>query len=247
MQNFIKNPNLPAGECKQAAIGEKYADILQNALHFLGISVIPVSKNANVDERLAYHADLSLFHAGEQNLVLAQNICSIAFEDSGFTTHTALLPQDAKFPGDVTLNACRLGKYLIHDQRYTDPKITAILKEHVLPIHVKQAYSKCAVCIVDEQHIITADKGIANAAALNGIEVLMIRPGYFELDGFDTGFIGGCCGKIAKDRIAFTGHLKAHLDQERILSYLDKLGVKAEYLHDRPAFDIGSILPLKEA
>ena len=41
-------------------------------------------------------------------------------------------------------------------------------------INVKQGYAKCSICVVSDNAIITADKGIAKAAIQNRIDVLEI-------------------------------------------------------------------------
>ena len=112
---------------------------------------------------------------------------------------------------------------------------------------MRQGYAKCCACVVNEGAMITSDTGIAKAAARHGVDVLRIRPGYIELEGFDTGFIGGASFKISPERLAFTGRLDAHPDVARIESFLRERGVEPVYLTDSPAFDIGSAVPLTEA
>ena len=111
---------------------------------------------------------------------------------------------------------------------------------------VRQGYSRCAVCTVDADSIITADRGIAVAAESNGMHVLLIRPGYIRLEGYPYGFIGGASCKLASDKLAFTGSLDIHPDREAILGFLSERGISPVYLSQEPAFDIGSMIPLFE-
>ena len=74
------------------------------------------------------------------------------------------------------------------------------------PIFVTQGYANCSVAVVDERWIITADCGIARACRAAGLDVLQICPGFIR-SGMVLGFIGGCCGKLGADQLAFTGRL----------------------------------------
>ena len=79
------------------------------------------------------------------------------------------------------------------------------------------------------------------------MDVLGIRPGFIELEGFDTGFIGGAAFRISERALAFTGQLDSHPDKAKIEAYLRSRGIEPVYLTERPAFDIGSAVLLIEA
>jgi len=113
-------------------------------------------------------------------------------------------------------------------------------------VKVRQGYTKCSVCVVDENSAITSDRNIYNALISNGIDTLLISEGYIDLDGYDYGFIGGSCGKISKNEIAFTGRFNKHPDCDRILEFLNARKIDAKFLTDKDIFDIGSILPITE-
>lgn len=99
---------------------------------------------------------------------------------------------------------------------------------------------------MDENSIITADRGIAAAARKNRIDVLVIRPGFIALDGFPYGFIGGAAFKMAKETLAFTGTLDWHPDQAAIEEFLAARKIKPVYITHYPIFDIGGVLPVTE-
>ena len=79
-----------------------------------------------------------------------------------------------------------------------------------------------------------------------GIEVLEIKAGFIELEGFSEGFIGGAAFKIASDRLAFTGTLDRHPEKTRIESFLLDHGVLPVYLTKNSIFDVGSVIPILE-
>ena len=75
---------------------------------------------------------------------------------------------------------------------------------------------------------------------------MLVRKGSVKLKGFDYGFIGGCCGKIAEDTVAFCGNLKTHSDWLKIESFMKERGVYPLCLASGELIDIGSILPITE-
>ncbi len=78
----------------------------------------------------------------------------------------------------------------------------------------------------------------------NGIDVLMVEQGDVRLYGYSYGFIGGCCGKISKDILAFTGKLILHRDCDRIKSFLRNYNIYSLELSNKPLTDVGSIFPV---
>ena len=216
------------------AIGEKYRERLEGPLAALGVCAFWLPDNPNVDTRLSGHADLMLLDlGGGRVLTYLDGLPDIGLEVVKVEGQGRVYPEDAR------LCACVVGRYCIHDFRISDPHITGFER-----IQVRQGYARCSTCVVDERSVITSDAGIAKAAARHGIDVLGIRPGYIELEGFDTGFIGGASFKLSPERMAFTGRLDLHPDRARIEAYLRGRGVEPVYLTERPAFDIGSAVPL---
>ena len=76
--------------------------------------------------------------------------------------------------------------------------------------------------------------------------MLLIEAGSIQLPGYDTGFIGGCCGKLSPDKMAFTGSLKNHPSGTRIQIFLREHGVTPLELCQGPLIDVGVIIPLAE-
>ena len=251
MADFVALPNLPL-RVHEVILGEKYFDILENPLKNLGISIIKVPNNPCVDDRLSGHADLSVFHRGGKKLLLAPYLKGSEFAESmmgrGFEVSFAEIVQQKEYPLDAQLNCCLVGQKIIAAPGVSCAEIVNYftIKTGDRRISCKQGYARCSVCVVDENAIITADRGIAAAARKNGIEVLEISPGKLSLDGFPYGFIGGAAFKIAKDTLAFTGTLDQHPDKEAIEKFLAERKVNPVYITSYPAFDIGGALPVTE-
>lgn len=145
------------------------------------------------------------------------------------------------YPLDIRYNAACTGKYFIHNLKYTDSDLLKKAEnEGLILINVKQGYSKCNIVTVDENSIITSDKGIASSC--EGImDVLLISEGNIILPGFNTGFIGGCSGKL-NDTIFFNGDLSKHPDFIKIKDYIENRGLKCLWFKGTPLTDIGSVI-----
>lgn len=251
MVEFVASPNLPS-RAHEVILGEKYCDILEKPLKVRGIDVIKVPDNPCVDKRLSGHADLSVFHRGGKDLLLAPYLKGSQFEKTltsrGFALSFAEIVQQAEYPQDAQMNCCVFGKNIIAAPDVSCTEIVNYFtsKKGYRMTACKQGYARCSVCVVDENAIITADRGIAAAARKNGIDVLVIRPGFIALDGFPYGFIGGAACKISKDTLALTGTLDQHPDKAAIVQFLAIREINPVYITHYPIFDIGGALPVTE-
>ena len=171
----------------------------------------------------------------------------------------------ASYPDDCAYNAACTGKYLICRMDSTAPEILEYAEAHGMAvINVRQGYAKCSTVVVDENSIITYDRGIAKACAATGgriiqadadtverhnekcstagaLTVLLVTPGHVLLPGMDTGFIGGASGRVG-DEIVFNGDLSAHPDFVAIREFIENRGLKCKWFPEFPLTDIGSIV-----
>ncbi len=171
-----------------------------------------------------------------------------------FSHYEKILPKHVKlikgsknpegtYPGDCAYNIAIIGKRVVGSLRYVDVK----LKEYYSSkgyefIDVKQGYSKCNLCIVDENSVITEDEGLFKTLSGKNISVLKIRPGGVCLSGFSHGFIGGASGFISPDELAFYGDLTKHPDYALISEFINERGVQITCLSPDRLTDYGSIL-----
>lgn len=251
MSSFVVNANLPCN-AETVILGKKYAGILQKPLIKCGVSPLFVPDNPDVDKRLSGHADLSVFFAGGEWILLAPFLKGSQFaktlDEMGLMIAFADIAQHEKYPFDAQLNAFYVGTRLIYNKKVTAREIVEKLTNDggVRFLSGRQGYAGCSVCGVDENSIITSDAGIAALCSADGMDVLKICPGTFALDGFESGFIGGCTCKLSADKLAFTGRIDDHPDKDKIFSFLESHGVDAVFLTDFPAFDIGGAIPITE-
>ncbi len=148
---------------------------------------------------------------------------------------------DNTYPHDVLFNAALVGKYLICNTRHVSEKIleaAGFAGKEI--IHVPQGYTKCSVCKISENALITSDVSVYKAVLQRGIEALLISAGSIELEGFEYGFIGGTSGQYG-DKVFFCGDISLHPDYASIKSFCEKHGKATVSLSKKPLRDTGSI------
>ena len=246
MTKYVVKPHLPVGRVGLAAAGERYRPLLAGAFERLGIEPLWLPDAIGADKRLAGHADLSMIHPGGNRIISScGEKTDTELTRRGFEVVSVPGP-GRSYPEDCALNACIAGGRLFHRTDITERAVLAGTRG-TEPVNIAQGYAKCCTCVVDENSVITSDRGIAAAARAHGLDVLEIAPGYIELEGFDYGFIGGASFKLSKTELAFTGRLDFHPDWRKITCFLERKRIRICILTDYPAFDVGSVLPLTEA
>lgn len=252
--NFIESPSLPRGKVKHVLCDETlHLDILRE-LGALGISTVKVSKNKNLNTSIASHPDINVFHVGKGEFYTSQEY-SHEFEEKlkdiisegkhcdFFNNRRVGNKLSSNYPGDVLLNAVIVDKYLICNPKTVAKEILEYADKKV--IEVKQGYSKCSICPVTENAIITDDPSIYEALN-NTLDVLYIDHGEIKLSGYNYGFIGGSTGKLADDLLAFTGALSKNKNCDMIKGFCKEHGVYCVSLSNGDLYDYGSLIPITE-
>ena len=224
-------------------MGERYKSRIAQSLAALGVDVFWLPDNPQIDDRLAGHADLSVFVSNGKAVVAPEEYLYIVnyLTNMGYSVIRAAV-QGADYPRDAGLCLCDTGKYTIYNPKTVDPAAAAIISGN--PVVTAQGYTKCAACVLNDDTIITSDAGVSRAAKNAGMDVLEITSGYIQLDGFDYGFIGGASFKLNDHTVAFTGTLDEHPDKDRMLAFLASHGQTPVFLTRDPIFDIGGAIAL---
>lgn len=245
----VKHPNLPQSAVTVAAVSGCCPEIVQG-LRQQGIEPLAVWPARTLPSPVSSHADLQLLHLGGSKVLLAQEASSLQepLEQYGFLTSFLSCPLGNVYPQDISLNFLILKNYCFGLSRVMPLQLQRHCIEANLQVMTSwQGYARCSVAVVSSNGVITADHKLAQSLTDVGFDVLLIPPGEIQLPGYDMGFIGGCCGLIDKDRLAFTGNLAHHSWGDAILAFLEKHRVTPIYLRQEPLLDIGGILPLCEA
>jgi hypothetical protein len=248
MESFVQKPNLPENNVSLVLADGRIPEEMLQGFKYMNIRVIRTQRISRVYDAVSYHPDIMLCHAGGNKIVAAPNIpesVALRLLEEGFEVITGIKTVNEAYPYNVPYNAAIFGEYVVCNTEYTDKVLLDNLKNKKI-IDVKQGYSKCSICIVDKNAVITSDKGIYKALVREDIDVLLITPGFIDLYNMDYGFIGGTSGLLSKDIIAFAGNISNHPDFTLIKNFLLKYAKKAINLNNNRLIDLGTIIPLKE-
>lgn len=245
MIRFVENPHLPQGKVRQLILGQKYKKVLKTALINRNITPMWLNDNEFVDERLSGHCDLTAVHLGKNKLAVQEEAIAYCENINNIELISIKAPVSPEYPYDAALNICIVGDKLIFNPKSANDQIISQLGG-LKKLCCKQGYTKCSVCVADENSIITSDHRIASIASDAGINTLTVNENITALDGFGHGFIGGASFKISRNELAFTGVINDESERFRIERFLNERGINAVYLTGEPLFDIGSAIPIIE-
>lgn len=246
MTKFVSNPNLPQNPVCNVIMSNVKENLVKELKNY-SINVIHFTKLDTISGSEAYHADMGICHIGREKIMVCKNINSgilKELEHLGFNIIKSNHNVTAKKP---SLNICILGKNIICNTKSADKNIIEYAdKLNLNMIHTNQHYAKCSSAVVNENALITADESIYQSCLKNKIDVLKISCGGIELEGYQYGFIGGTCGLISKNILAFCGNIKLHKDYENIKTFTKNYSIELLSLSNDKLYDIGGILPVTE-
>ena len=243
---FIEKANLPDSMISVAAISCQAGEAIKK-LNSIGIHTIEIPCSKYLPKPINSHADLQILHFGNNDIFCHQEHLFIGELYENVNLKIINEAPGNKYPQDVRLNGIVIGDKFICNKRTISKNVLEFAEQNGFTIiNTNQGYSKCSICVVDENSIITDDESVFSAIGNFLNDALLISKGSIGLKGYNYGFIGGCCGKISKDILAVNGLIESHSDYKKIIDFLDKHSVRCLELTDKPLEDIGGILPLIE-
>lgn len=215
-----------------------------DALKQMKFNIVKTPKHKFVYDAISGHPDIMVHKIGDNELITEPSVYE--YFKLKLPEHTVGIGEtflNDKYPGNIAYNVCALSNKIFCNIPNTDRKIFKRYEQMGYEIiNVKQGYAKCSICVVSDNAIITADKGIAKAAIQNRIDVLEITNGDVRLDGFEYGFFGGATGLVADNMLAVNGNIERHTDAKRIVDFCANYGVNVISLNNGYIYDIGSII-----
>ncbi len=243
----MKYPNLPEKQVSEVIIGSDYNKEIYNKLEKLGIEPIFTTKSTNVRQGIQNHADLVFCPLSEDYFLLSKEQTELCDKLLSFGCNAEFINENLgyNYPNDVWLNCVVIGNHIFFNPETVSRKIRDFVeKSDLTEVSVRQGYTKCSIAVVSDHAFITDDISIGSRGAEYGFDVLVIGKGDIKLQNFNYGFIGGSTGKIAEDKMLFTGKLESLSDCDSIKKFLYKHNVEPIELTDGVIEDIGSIFPL---
>lgn len=256
MKKLLSTPLLPTNKVKTVFVSAEYPNIIKSLTENFNLDIIEVEQNPDLEPSVSSHADCMLIQIDLNTVLVEKNnynkIVNYFTNKTGEVNSNFNIIMEKEqikspYPGDVKLNCKVIGNRIICNKA----KISSFIKDysyksHIELIHTNQGYAACSAIVLNDNALITDDESIYLSSKSNGIDCILISKGSVKLKGYNYGFIGGTCGMLDKNLLAFTGKLKSHSDAERIISFLNKHHINYIELSDEPLIDIGGIIPLIE-
>lgn len=213
-----------------------------------GIKPIKVPKTELVYDSINGHVDiqLNILNMESKFIVVHKDISNSFLKELQLNSINFVLSNSSlsyKYPKDIILNALITKDFIMHNTKYTDKCILDNCKEKMV-LNVPQGYTKCSIVNIYDKAFITSDKIIHKKLTQCGYDTLLIPPGDIILEGLDYGFIGGTCGTIGNNKLAFFGSLEHYKYGYEVITFLKKHNVKPIYLSNSKLIDRGSILTI---
>ena len=153
------------------------------------------------------------------------------------------------YPNDICYNVCVFGNFAIGNYSYLDKRVIEIIDEtNKTKINVNQGYSNCSCRPINDNALITSDKGIYDECIKNGIDVLYLETDSIKLldsnNQFSNmkGFIGGATCIIDNTLILFGSiDFLGNENKLKLLSFLDKYNIKIKDFSDFEIIDYGGV------
>jgi len=272
LNKLLSTPLLPASRVTGVAISAEYKNVI-DSLNRIGIDCLEVEVSENLDSSVSSHADCRIIQLSDNFLICEEGLTKKLSEFIHIKTEKnvklltnrgeqtfKLISDSSKnyiyiinekvsspYPYDVKLNAKVINDKILCNSKYVSRHISSFAQfNNIDLIHSNQGYSACSTVLLNNNEILTDDASIHSAVHRMEILTTILRKGEIKLKDCNYGFIGGCCGFIDKNVLAFTGRLNSLSDKQLIKDVLNKKGISYVELTDEEMFDIGGIIPLTE-
>lgn len=256
MRKLLSTPLLPTKPVKTVLISGECKLVLNALNRNFGIDIIETVPNPDMETQISTHADCLFLQIDKKTVIVDKNnynnivnyFTSLTGEAKKIFKPDILIENvGSPYPYDVKLNVRVIGnKILCHTLNMSDYINEYAQKNNINLIHTNQGYSACSTILLNNNALITDDESNYVSLKRNGIDCILINKGSVKLNGYNYGFIGGSCGMIDKNLIAFTGSLDSHSDAKLIKEFLSKHNIRYTELTNGPLIDIGGIIPLAE-
>ena len=208
--SLLRHPRLPEGEATHVLASGEFP-WLAEALERRGLTVVATQRDSRLPGPVQFHPDLQTCPLPDKQMfVLKNSPLQPALKALGFSLRETQCEPSGTYPGDALcgcfpVGAVAGGQSQGHRQGHCSRGPEARLSAAASPAGLQRVF-RGAGGRGKRHH---SDQGMFQALRTKGFAVLLIRPGHIALPGYDTGFIGGCCGKLAPDKLAFAGALSS--------------------------------------
>ena len=232
-------------------IDPRMRNVEKNTLKYLGYELVPIQRSNNVYPEISSHVDIFTTKIGDTLVVEKSQFEDLTFmlKKSEYNIVRGKEQIEMHYPDDIKYNVAIIGKYAVHNFKYTDKKVLKLLQEGGYElIDVEQGYTNCSIAVIDDTSVITTDKKIAERLRANNLSVLLLdyTPDIKLLDEHGRyssmqGFIGGAIGKVDNNIIIF-GDLEKIDRDGKIRNFITERHLQIIEFNGLDVIDYGGIL-----
>lgn len=232
-------------------VDKRMRNIEKNTLKYLGYKLVDVEKSNNVYPEISSHVDIFTSKVGDTLVIEKSKYEDLTFmlKDSEYNIISGKEEVGMNYPEDIKYNVCMIGRYAVHNFKYTDKTLLKLLQDSDYElIEVEQGYTNCSIAVIDDNSVITADRKIADKLIANNISVLYLdyTPDIKLKDEYGNysnmnGFIGGAIGKVDNNIIVF-GDLNKIDRDNKIRNFIESRNLKLIDFDGLDVIDYGGIL-----
>lgn len=210
-------------------------------LSSLGYSIIFSTEIEDITNSTATHPDMQFVKIADKKAIVSSqslNYYKRLLPDFEFDIVNGIC---SPYPNDTALNFVFIGQNAI----CTDHQICKVKQLHRYNCNVvKQGYTKCSICILNDKAILTGDRGIANSLENSTVKVYFLPCNEIKLNGYNNGFWGGATGIVDKDKVYFNGNIEKLSCYNDLINILEKEKIEPIYHKNTDLYDNGSIILL---
>ena len=192
---------------KYLMIDERMRSIEKEKLKELGYELIEIKESEEVYTEISSHVDIFACKTGEKVVV---DPTQYIYMPELPNIEQGIDNVEAEYPFDIKYNVCTIGKYAIHNFKYTDKRVQQeLIKSGYELIQTTQGYTNCSIAVIDDNSAIVTDKGLCKILESLNINVLFLdyEPNIKLLNKYGysskNGFIGGAISRIGDSVIIF--------------------------------------------
>lgn len=192
---------------KYLMIDERMRSIEKEKLKELGYELIEIKESEEVYTEISSHVDIFACKTGEKVVV---DPTQYIYMPELPNIEQGIDNVEAEYPFDIKYNVCTIGKYAIHNFKYTDKRVQQeLIKSGYELIQTTQGYTNCSIAVIDDNSAIVTDKGLCKILESLNINVLFLdyEPNIKLLNKYGysskNGFIGGAISRIGDNVIVF--------------------------------------------
>jgi len=242
------NPYIPTQKPRCVLIDYRASEEILNYLKKLNIEPIKSIKCNELHEPVDGHPDMVIFPIDFKTFVAAPNVYDYyrnVLGSLGIKVIKGWKTLSRNYPEDLAYNVARIGRYALHNTKYTDQVLKYYLEEAGIQfIHVNQGYTKCSIAPAGENKALTSDFLIHEKLISYNIDCMYIDPKVVYLKGYNNGFIGGCTGLINEKIFLSTGKIFDENISVSLREFIQSSGYIYDEASKQQITDLGTLIPI---